>query len=88
MTYIESAIQHLEDEGLLTDEIREALKNFAVDYNKKTREKVFVNPEKVSFGKYKDRLWADIAKFDRKYVDWCMKQSWMRPEVKHHIENL
>jgi len=40
MTYIESAIQHLEDAGLLTDEIREALKDFAVAYNKKTREKV------------------------------------------------
>jgi len=86
MSYMQGAIRHLEELNLLTVEIENALSAYAAE--KKLLNAINKSKEVINFGKYRDKLWADILKIDPKYVNWCMKQTWMRDDTKAFIEGL
>ena len=85
-SYIQGAINRLADQGLLTVKIEKALNQYA-DEKRKARD-VERPREVINFGKYKNKLWADILKIDAPYVDWCMRQSWVLPETRAFVEDL
>ena len=86
MSYMQGAIRHLEELNLLTVKIEDALNAYAAE--RKLLGRVATKPDVINFGKYRDKLWRDILKIDPKYVEWCMKQTWMREETKAFIEGL
>ena len=69
------------------DEVVEIINNFSKSEKLKKQEKTDVVP----VGKYKYKKVVDVARFDKQYLQWILKQEWISnypnfiAEVKRHI---
>ena len=72
MSHLDRLTSYLEGKNALTEELKLHIAEFkATDTQKQASEAVF------PWGKYKGRLIADVASFDRGYCEWLSKQNFM-----------
>lgn len=79
MTYLTDLLEHLTQNSLLADELKQSLEEF----DQKRRE---MNRQiYIPYGKYKGKRIEDVAKFDLKYLKWFATQSNLPQENKDGI---
>jgi len=79
MTYKEQLYSHLHSKNLLTDELKGAIEGFTYK-----REPI----TSLLFGKYRGKTLDEIKQFDQKYLEWLIKQSFCREDLKEAINKV
>ena len=84
---IVSEFKNLDQESFTTDEIETIIKDFSrMNYEAKKN-----NTEFLPFGKYKYKPIKEVFNFDKKYMVWLSKQSYIAesyPELLKKIKEL
>lgn len=86
VSYMDRLIQEFTNSkktSFKTNEIVKMIEDFRTEQNNIKKEKIDILP----IGKYKYKKIVDVAKFDRPYLQWMSKQSWMEnyPNTKSEI---
>ena len=81
LTYLDKLILHLNLKS--TDKMFGEIKKF----EEKQNELRSANSSKLQFGKYKGKSFKDILAFDRKYLEWLIKQDWMSERTEYETIN-
>jgi hypothetical protein len=71
-------IDHLRSKNLLSDELRSELESYF-----ETKKKCC---KTIPFGKYRGKSIAEVLLFDRKYLDWLSRQSFVFEDLKTEID--
>ncbi len=87
MTYLADIILHLEERDMLTDTLKEELISFDENRRKRFANKV-VNVEVCTYGKYRNRRYDEIIRYDRPWMEFLVKQSWLPHENRTYMESL
>ena len=74
-SYTDRLLEYLESkqDSFTIDELRDYLNGFRELEQKKRQERSDIVP----VGRYKYKKVADVAKFDRQYLEWMLRQSWI-----------
>ena len=75
LSYTDRLLEYLESkqDNFTIDEIREYLNGFRELEQQKKAERADIVP----VGKYKFKKVKDVANFDKQYLQWMLKQSWI-----------
>jgi putative heme iron utilization protein len=46
------------------------------------------NVDEIMFGKYKGKKFSEVIKLDKSYIEWVMKQKWLRLDTLEHLKTL
>jgi len=77
LSYTDRLIQKFQTEeqtNFEVDDVIKLIKEFKLEEDAKRKAKTDVVP----VGKYKYKKVADVAKFDKQYLKWIMKQDWIQ----------
>lgn len=77
--YLQSLTDYLHDGELLTDDLKSVLIEHDNAFNSKPS-------VKINFGKYKGKTVAEVSQFDKKYLDWLVRQNWCFDDIKEEIQ--
>jgi len=81
MTYTQKLIQAFREDAKDTYEIKD-IEDLVNEFSNKQYELKKANSEVITFGKYKFRTVADVAVFDKPYLVWVLKQSFLENYVE------
>jgi len=89
LSYSKRLIKEFEDHTKDTFDLSDIMKVIE-DYSAKEYEKRKQKTDEMPFGKYKYKKVADVAKFDKQYLKWLVRQDMMTnyAELKANIEKL
>lgn len=90
-SYTDRLISYIESSGVSSDIVNSCvalIKSFrqqvAEDYKaRQTEQKQDTNPRVMNYGKYKGRTIDDVAVFDKPYLVWISRQSFMSKNTEH-----
>ena len=76
-------ISYLEDQF----EVNNDLKQHILDFEAYEREQSQSLPDDtLRFGKYKGKPIEEVARFDKKYLEWVIRQNWCRDNLKLKLQ--
>ena len=90
-TYTDKLIKYIcenleDDEDISMDEIVQHIKTFSNKMSKKMKNNA-ESVETIYFGKYKGKKIKEIATFDKSYLLWLKRQSFVKDNMKKAIED-
>lgn len=85
MSYHQSLMEHLKEQGLYSEKLHEEMINFRCSWNAEQEKK---DHDEFTWGKYKGRKIEEVFNFDQGYCEWMRKQKYCSSGVKRKIDAL
>ena len=90
-SYTDRLIDYIQISGVSSDIVNSSIalirafrQQVAEDYkNRGAEQKQEVDPNKITYGKYSGRLLQDVAVFDKPYLLWVSRQSFITKYPEH-----
>jgi uncharacterized protein (DUF3820 family) len=84
---ISNLCENLDDDWDI-EPIIEQIRRFARQEAKKIKKNEEREIDSLYFGKYKNKKIADVAKFDRSYLVWLRRQSFIKPNLQTALDKV